>query len=234
MDDTYPNAGTVLVVDDEPMVREVVTSYLEREGFAVHTATDGKAALLAIETGRPDLVVLDVMLPSIDRFSVLAELRKQTSVPVIMLTARTEETDRVLGLELGADDYVVKPFSPRELAARVRTVLRRSKATPAPDQPVLRFENLEINGLTREVRVDGASVELTAKEFDLLAFLAGSPRQVFSRGQLLQHVWGSSPEWQDPSTVTVHVRRVRQKIEPDPDHPRRLTTVWGVGYRFEP
>jgi DNA-binding response OmpR family regulator len=188
-----------------------------------------------IESERPDLIVLDVMLPEIDGYSILAELRKRGDIPVILLTARTEETDRLLGLELGADDYVVKPFSPRELAARVRTVLRRAgrsdQATPTES---LVFDGLEIDGQSREVRVDGASVELTAKEFDLLAFLAAAPKQVFSRSQLLEHVWESSTEWQDASTVTVHIRRIRRKIERDPNEPRWLATVWGVGYRFEP
>jgi DNA-binding response OmpR family regulator len=224
--------GCILVVDDEPMVREVVAAYLTREGFTVAEAADGRTALELIERTHPDLVVLDVMLPEIDGFSVLTEVRKTTGVPVILLTARTEETDRVLGLELGADDYVVKPFSPRELAARVRSVLRRTRQDPAPHR--LDFDGLTIDGTTREVVVDGTGVELTPKEFDLLAFLAASPRQVFSRGQLLEQVWESSPDYQDPSTVTVHIRRLRQKIETDPNEPRWLTTIWGVGYRFEP
>ncbi|MEA3511188.1 MAG: response regulator transcription factor, partial [Actinomycetota bacterium] len=201
-------AGTVLVVDDEDIVREVVCTYLEREGYTTHQASAGRAAMELIESERPDLIVLDVMLPEIDGFSILSQLRKQSDIPVILLTARTEETDRVLGLELGADDYVVKPFSPRELAARVRTVLRRSARTapPAPEV-VTAYDGLEIDGRSREVRVDGDLVDLTAKEFDLLAFLAASPRQVFSRGQLLEQVWDSSTDWQDASTVTVHIRR---------------------------
>jgi DNA-binding response OmpR family regulator len=227
--------GTVLVVDDEDIVREVVCTYLEREGYTTLQASAGRAAVDLIESERPDLIVLDVMLPEIDGYSILAELRKRGDIPVILLTARTEETDRLLGLELGADDYVVKPFSPRELAARVRTVLRRAgrsdQATPTES---LVFDGLEIDGQSREVRVDGASVELTAKEFDLLAFLAAAPKQVFSRSQLLEHVWESSTEWQDASTVTVHIRRIRRKIERDPNEPRWLATVWGVGYRFEP
>ncbi len=177
-------------------------------------------------------MVLDVMLPEVDGFSVLTQLRKRTDVPVILLTARTEEPDRVLGLELGADDYVVKPFSPRELAARVRSVLRRTR--PAAAEAKLQFEGLEIDGVTREVRCRGGLVELTPKEFDLLAFLASSPRQVFSRAQLLEQVWDSSADYQDPSTVTVHIRRLRRKIEEVPEDPRWLHTVWGVGYRFEP
>ena len=222
----------VLVVDDEPMVREVVVTYLEREGFSVSEAADGRTAVELVLETRPDLVVLDVMLPAIDGFEVLGEIRKRYEVPVILLTARTEEADRVLGLELGADDYVVKPFSPRELAARVRSVLRRSRQLPST--PRLEFDRLLIDGATREVLVDGTAVEMTPKEFDLLAFLANATRQVFSRAQLLEHVWDSSPDYQDPSTVTVHIRRIRQKIEADPDEPRWVKTVWGVGYRFEP
>jgi DNA-binding response OmpR family regulator len=222
----------VLVVDDEPMVREVVVTYLEREGFSVSEAADGKRAMELVLETRPDLVVLDVMLPVIDGFEALGEIRKRYEVPVILLTARTEEADRVLGLELGADDYVVKPFSPRELAARVRSVLRRSRHLPPT--PRLEFDGLLIDGGTRDVLVGGSAVELTPKEFDLLAFLANAPRQVFSRAQLLDHVWDSSPDYQDPSTVTVHIRRIRQKIEADPDEPLWVTTVWGVGYRFEP
>ena len=222
----------VLVVDDEPMVREVVTAYLERDGYRVTTAADGHAALEALESTHPDLVVLDVMLPKLDGFDVLTQLRKQTDVPVILLTARTEEVDRVLGLELGADDYVVKPFSPRELAARVRSVLRRAR--PLPSHRNLEFARLVIDGATREVTKDGEAIELTPKEFDLIAFLAESPRQVFSRSQLLEHVWDSSADYQDPSTVTVHIRRLRRKLEDDPEQPEWLLTVWGVGYRFEP
>jgi DNA-binding response OmpR family regulator len=157
-----------------------------------------------------------------------------SDIPVIMLTARAEESDRVAGLELGADDYVVKPFSPRELAARVNGVLRRTNGRQ-PDLPSpIVYDNLTIDPMSREVVLDGKVVEMTPKEFDVLAFLAASPRQVFSRAQLLESVWQSSPEWQDPATVTVHVRRIRNKIEADPEHPRWISTVWGVGYRFEP
>ena len=223
----------ILVVDDEPMVREVVVAYLEREGFQVDEAATGTAALEQLSESTPDLIVLDVMLPELDGFSVLTKLRKERDIPVILLTARTEEPDRVPGLELGADDYVVKPFSPRELVARVRSVLRRSAAvTTTPE--VLEFGDLVIDEQAREVSLRGAVVEMTPKEFDLIAFLARSPRQVFSRAQLLEHVWDSSADWQDPSTVTVHVRRLRRKLESDPENPRWITTVWGVGYRFEP
>lgn len=224
---------SILVVDDEPMVREVVVAYLAREGFETFEASDGKEALALVEERNPSLIVLDVMLPKLDGYSVLTELRKSTDVPVILLTARSEEVDRVLGLELGADDYVVKPFSPRELAARVRSVLRRVVPAPDPLQPVS-HGSLSLDPASREVVVDGEIVDMPPLEFDLLYHLASSPRTVFSRGELLDAVWGSSLDWQDPSTVTVHVRRLRQKIEIDPDDPKRIATVWGRGYRFEP
>ncbi len=227
-------AGTVLVVDDEPMVREVVARYLELDGFGVHEAADGTEAVGWLAAHRPDLVVLDLMLPGTDGLTILRRLRATGDVPVILLTARAEEVDRVLGLELGADDYVVKPFSARELVARVRSVLRRATATPSPDSDaVLDFGDLRIELLSREVTVDGQRVDLTPKEFDLLAVLARSPRQVFSRRQLLAQVWDSAPEYQDAATVTVHVGRLRQKLERDPENPRWITTLWGVGYRFE-
>jgi DNA-binding response OmpR family regulator len=223
-------AQRVLVVDDEPTVRDVVARYLERDGYVVREVGDGDEIAAAIESFRPDLVVLDVMLPGTSGLDVLRELGNR--VPVILLTARTDETDRVLGLELGADDYVVKPFSPRELVARVRSVLRRSGAPTGT--AVLTFDDLSIHLAAREVRVGGEVVALTAKEFDMLAHLASHPRQVFSRAQLLVAVWDSSADYQDPATVTVHVRRVRNKIERDPEQPRWIATVWGVGYRFEP
>jgi DNA-binding response OmpR family regulator len=230
-------AQGVLVVDDEPMVREVVAKYLEVVGFEVHEAADGSDALLWLDHHQPELVILDIMLPEVDGLSVLRRLRNSGDVPVILLTARAEEVDRIVGLELGADDYVVKPFSPRELAARVRTVLRRTRLSAVAESPVdeiLSFGTLVIEPRSREVMVEGTSVSLTPKEFDLLAFLAASPRQVFSRRQLLTHVWDSSPDYQDPATVTVHIGRLRQKIEASAEAPRWLTTVWGVGYRFEP
>jgi DNA-binding response OmpR family regulator len=227
---------TVLVVDDEPMVREVVARYIALDGHQVHEAADGDEALRWLEHNRPSLVVLDVMLPGTDGLTILRRLRDTTDIPVILLTARAEEVDRLLGLELGADDYVVKPFSAREVAARVRTVLRRTQGTdrPAVTPTTLEFGPLRIDVPSRTVSVNGADVVLTAKEFDLIALLAGSPRQVFSRNQLLELVWDSSSTYQDPATVTVHVGRLRQKIEVDPEHPRWITTVWGVGYRFEP
>lgn len=222
----------MLVVDDEPMIREVVAKYLEREGFEVDTAADGRKAADLLEARPPDLMVLDLMIPGIDGLELLASVRRRSDLPVILLTAKGEESDRVLGLEMGADDYVAKPFSPRELAARVRSVLRRS--TPRPVESPMTFDGLLIDPVAREVVVDGQVIELTAREFDLLAFLASSPRQVFSRAQLLQQVWDSSPHWQDPSTVTVHVGRIRQKIERGGEARRRIETVFGVGYRFEP
>lgn len=224
----------VLVVDDEPMVREVVTRYLERDGFDVTSASTGTEALTSVGESMPDLVVLDLMLPGVNGMEILSRLRAMGDVPVILLTARAEESDRVLGLELGADDYVVKPFSPRELAARVRTVLRRTAKTTTPPVASLEFDGLTIDPSSREVLVNGKLAELTAREFDVLHFMACAPRQVFSRAQLLSQVWESSPEWQDPSTVTVHIRRIRNKIETNPDDPSRIVTVRGVGYRFEP
>jgi DNA-binding response OmpR family regulator len=221
---------TVLVVDDEPIVREVVVGYLQREGFKTLEAGDGHRAKELLERDRPDLVVLDLMLPGIDGLELCRWIRARSSLPVIMLTARGEEADRIVGLELGADDYVTKPFSPRELAARVRTVLRRS-APLAAEETRLSFDELEIDASTREVTKAGDLVRLTAREFDLLWFLASHPRRVFSRSQLMDRVWGYEAAL-DTGTVTVHVRRLREKIEDDPSQPRFLETVWGVGYRF--
>jgi DNA-binding response OmpR family regulator len=232
------NAGIprtrVLVVDDEPTVREVVAGYLRRDGHEVSEAGDGPTALALLERERPDLVVLDMMLPGVNGLDILRRIRATGDLPVIMLTARAEESDRVAGLELGADDYVVKPFSPRELAARVNGVLRRAAPRAPAVTGTLTFDGMVIDPRSREVRRDGDLVELTPKEFDVLVHLASSPRQVFSRSDLLKDVWQSSPDWQDPATVTVHVRRIRNKIESDPENPRWITTVWGVGYRFEP
>ena len=224
---------SVLVVDDEPMVREVVSTYLSQDGFTVTEAADGPAALDHIRRASSDLVILDIMLPGTDGLSVLGQVRELGDTPVILLSARGDEADRILGLEMGADDYVVKPFSPRELATRARTVLRRLER-PVPTSDRLTFQQLAIYPKLREVRLGDELVELTPKEFDLLLFFASSPGQVFSRGQILRHVWDSSPDWQDPSTVTVHVRRLRQKLEIDSKSPQRITTVWGVGYRFNP
>ena len=226
------NGNRILVVDDEARVREVVAGYLTREGYRVQTASDGESARRYLHEFQPDLVVLDLMLPEVSGFDLLQEIRQRSDLPVILLTARVEEVDRVSGLEMGADDYVVKPFSPRELVARVRSVMRRSAKTPFT--VTMTFEDLEIDPGRRVVSVCGSPIDLTAREFDLLAFLASHPTQVFTRGQLLDHVWDSSAEWQDPATVTVHVRRLRQKLEGDRQSPRWLKTVWGVGYRFDP
>jgi DNA-binding response OmpR family regulator len=223
---------TVLVVDDEPIVREVVVRYLRREGYRTLEAGDGDSAKLLVERERPDLVVLDLMLPGTDGLGVCRWIRSSSDLPVIMLTARGEEADRIVGLELGADDYVTKPFSPRELAARVRSVLRRA-ATPTARNEQLDFDGLAIDAASREVRSNGSLLRLTAKEFDLLWFLASHPRRVFSRDQLMDRVWGYEAAL-DTGTVTVHIRRLREKIESDPSRPRRLETVWGVGYRFNP
>jgi two-component system, OmpR family, response regulator ResD len=223
---------TVLVVDDEPIVREVVVSYLEREGYRTLEAGDGDRARQIVEAESPNLVVLDVMLPGVDGLELCRWIRARSGLPVIMLTARGEEADRIVGLELGADDYVTKPFSPRELTARVRTVLRRS--TPdVPEAERLTFDRLSIDALRREVSKNEVELQLTAKEFDLLWFLARHPRQVFSRDHLMDRVWGYESAL-DTGTVTVHVRRLREKIEDDPSRPRFLQTVWGVGYRFVP
>jgi DNA-binding response OmpR family regulator len=223
---------TVLVVDDEPIVREVVVSYLQREGYRTLEAADGDRARELVESESLSLVVLDVMLPGADGLELCRWIRARSELPVIMLTARGEEADRIVGLELGADDYVTKPFSPRELAARVRTVLRRSSPA-APKAERLKFDDLSIDARTREVKKDGTELRLTAKEFDLLWFLARHPRQVFSRDHLMDRVWGYESAL-DTGTVTVHVRRLREKIEDDPSQPRFLQTVWGVGYRFTP
>lgn len=235
-DEGMQSRPVVLVVDDEPTIREVVTTYLERDGFAVQAAATGPEAVQKLQKRIPDLLILDLMLPGVGGLAILSELRKQSNVPVIVLTARTEEADRIIGLELGADDYVSKPFSPRELVARVRSVLRRAagEGVQEPVQQRMEFDGLVIDTGRRVVTLHDDVIALTAREFDLLAFLASAPRQVFSRAQLLDHVWNSSPDWQDTSTVTVHVRRIRHKIEADPEQPERLVTVRGVGYRFEP
>jgi DNA-binding response OmpR family regulator len=227
-----PGRPDVLIVDDEPQVREVVATYLEREGFSVRAAADGHDALVEIGRRRPDALVLDLMLPGVSGLEVLHRLRSGgDEVPVIVLSARGSEPERVAGLELGADDYVAKPASPREIAARVRAVLRRSKrAGPT----LLSFGSIEIDVSARQVTHAGELVELRPKELDLLVHLASSPGEVMSRQDLLREVWGSSPEWQDPGTVTVHVRRLRRAIESDPANPDHIVTVYGIGYRFDP
>jgi DNA-binding response OmpR family regulator len=229
---TLKPMATVLVVDDEPIVREVVVRYLQREGYATLEADRGDTARELLEHQSPDLVVLDVMLPGTDGLELCRWIRGRSELPVILLTARGEEADRIVGLELGADDYVTKPFSPRELAARVRTVLRRSRQGAVHDERLV-FGDIELDAATREARKAGLEIKLTAKEFDLLWFLGSHPRRVFGRDQLMSRVWGYEAAL-DTGTVTVHVRRLREKIEQDPSDPAHLQTVWGVGYRLVP
>jgi DNA-binding response OmpR family regulator len=232
---------TILVVEDEPSIAEVVGLYLQRAGYQVKTASDGKKAMTMLEKEIPDLVILDLMLPEVDGLSLTRWLRDRSNVPIIMLTARREEIDRIAGLEMGADDYVVKPFSPQELVSRVRAVMRRierassikGKQAAVETEAPLEFDGLVINAPSRTVSVVGNEVQLTAKEFDMLYLLAQHPKQVYTRERLLERIWGGA-EYIDPGTVTVHIRRVREKIENDPSNPTRLVTVWGVGYKFEP
>ena len=224
----------ILLVDDEPMVTDVMERYLRREGFQVLLAADGEAAVATAQESAPDLILLDLMLPKIDGLTAFRQIRAHSSVPVIILTAKGEETDRIVGLETGADDYIAKPFSPREVVARVKAVLRRAGGAAAPASgDSIHFDQRLINPRTRDVHVDRRKVELTAKEFDLLWFLASNPGDVFTRAQLLDQVWDYQYAG-DASTVTVHIRRLRSKIEADPDHPRYIKTVWGVGYKFAP
>ena len=238
MDAPKPDGRLVLVVDDEPMLRNLLSRLLRMEGYEVIEAEDGQAALDQVAAHSPDLVLLDVMLPARDGLDVLGDLRQSSEIPVILVSALGEEADRVLGLKMGADDYVVKPFSAAELSARIESVLRRatmrSGAAPEAGSHQLVFDGLVLDHTTREVTVGGDKVEMTAKEFDLLAFLAGSPRQVFAREPLLRQVGEASSDWQADATITEHVRRLRKKIEADPDRPRWVVTVRGVGYRFEP
>ncbi len=229
------NNKTILVVEDEVSIAEVVSLYLKRAGYNVQIAADGRLALNILEKQIPDFVILDLMLPEVDGLSLTRWLRDRSDVPIIMLTARREEIDRIAGLEMGADDYVVKPFSPQELVSRVRAVMRRlgREQAEVEHERALSFENLSIDPKSRVVTVKEAQIELTAKEFDMLYLLARHPKQVFTREQLLNRVWGGA-QYIDPGTVTVHVRRLREKIEDDASKPTRLLTVWGVGYKFEP
>jgi DNA-binding response OmpR family regulator len=224
----------VLVVDDDPTVAEVVTGYLLRAGYLVEQTSDGRRALELVAADPPDLLLLDLMLPGLDGLEVCRRLRATeagAALPIVMLTAKGEEADRVLGLELGADDYVTKPFSPRELTLRVQSVLRRS-AAPQPVSTVLVAGELTLDPKARRAFRSGAEITLTLREFDLLAFLLRHPGAVFSREELMRQVWGW--EFGDLSTVTVHVRRLREKVEHDPAAPVLISTVWGVGYRFDP
>ena len=229
------NNKTILVVEDEASIAEVVSLYLKRAGYHVQIAPDGRQALNLLEKQIPDFVILDLMLPEVDGLSLTRWLRDRSDVPIIMLTARREEIDRIAGLEMGADDYVVKPFSPQELVSRVRAVMRRlgREQGEVENDRSLSFKNLAIDPKSRVVTVKEVPIELTAKEFDMLYLLARHPKQVFTREHLLERVWGGA-QYIDPGTVTVHVRRLREKIEDDASHPTRLLTVWGVGYKFEP
>ena len=224
-------ARTVLVVEDEPKIREVVRDYLVDAGFSVTTAADGPAALASARAVGPDLVILDLGLPGLDGIDVARELHRRAPVPIIMLTARGDEVDRVLGLELGADDYLVKPFSPRELVARVRAVLRRSAGPAEDDGRPLRLGDVVVDPARRHVTVAGRPVELTATEFDLVAHMARQPGRVFTRAQLLDAIHGVAVESYDRA-VDAHVKNIRRKLEPEPHRPRYIVTVHGVGYRF--
>jgi DNA-binding response OmpR family regulator len=226
-------SGRVLLVEDDATVAEVLVAYLERDGYEVRWEDDGARGLAAALGDEPDLVVLDLMLPSLDGLEVCRRLRATAPVPVIMLTARGDEEDRIVGLELGADDYLAKPVSPRELVARVRAVLRRSREprAPRPAAAVLDAGDLHVDVAARVVTIGGRTVELTVREFELLVFLMERPRVAFRRDELLERVWGYT--YGDASTVTVHVRRLREKVEVDPSNPARLSTVWGVGYRWD-
>ena len=225
-------AQRILIVDDESTIRDVLRRYLEREGFEVVDAADGQAAMAAVAGGLPDLAVLDLMLPGMDGMTLAERLRDLGPLPIVMLTAKGETADRIQGLELGADDYIVKPFSPREVVLRVKAVLRRLEPEMGEADEEIEIQGLTLDPASRSVDVNDHPVTLTAKEFDLLHFLMRHPRQVFSRDQLLDQVWGYD-FFGDASTVTVHVRRLREKIEADPSSPRRLVTVWGVGYKFD-
>ena len=226
-------AAHVLVVEDDPTVSEVVVRYLEREGFTTEAVSDGITALERARAVPPALVILDLMLPGMDGLEVCRRLRSDGPVPVVILTARGDEEDRVMGLDLGADDYVAKPFSPRELMARVKAVLRRAnEPTSGDDIRTIEFATTSIDFSARQVRIDGIVTALTAREFDLLVFLARHPRRAFRREELFEAVWGYT--YGDTATVTVHIRRLREKIEAVPSEPSHIKTVWGVGYRFDP
>jgi len=224
----------IAIVEDEPSISEIVSLYLKRAGYQVQIYPDGLMAQEGFDHQIPNLVILDIMLPGLDGFSLTRGLRDRSEVPIILLTSRREESDRIAGLELGADDYVIKPFSPQELVSRVRAVLRRtSKDEQKGNETPISYPDLSMDPKTHSVRAHGQDIPLTAREFDMLYHLAVHPKQVFSRDQLLNNIWGLS-EFIDPSTVTVHIRRLREKIESDPTHPAHLQTVWGVGYKFEP
>lgn len=224
----------ILVVDDEPKILKVVEHSLRREGYEIYTAVDGEQAVETAERIKPDLIVLDLMLPKLNGFDVCRKIKSQRDVPIIVLSARSDEVDKIMGFTLGVDDYQTKPFSPAELVLRVKAVLRRNKTGAEANQAkdIISFLSLEVNRKSREVKIHGAVVDLTAKEFDLLWLMASHPNQVFSRSQLLEQIWDVS-FFGDENTVTVHVRRLREKVEKDPGQPEFIKTVWGVGYKFE-
>jgi DNA-binding response OmpR family regulator len=227
------SSASILIVEDEPSIAEVVSLYLRRAGYHVVALRDGEAAMKFLGSQTPELVILDLMLPKVDGLTITRWLRERSDVPIIMVTARREEPDRIAGLEMGADDYVIKPFSPQELVSRVRAVLRRTRGkTDDSSEPPLIFAEISIDPQARLAIVRGEEIILTVREFDVLYLLARHPRQVFSREQLLERIWGIT-EYIDPSTVTVHIRRLREKIERDPSNPRHIVTVWGIGYKFE-
>jgi two-component system, OmpR family, response regulator ResD len=229
-------ARRILIVDDEPPVREVVGQYLQLEGYIVMQAANGLEALRLAETCPPDLVILDLMLPGIDGLDICRRLRAKSAVPILMLTARTEDADKIAGFEAGTDDYITKPFRAREVVMRVQAIMRRVEAVSAPAMVFdsdLHFSDLVIRPRLHRAERDGAALDLTVKEFELLHYLATHPGEVCTRRDLLRHVW-SYDYFDGGSTITVHMRRLREKVEPDPAHPRHLRTVWGVGYRFEP
>lgn len=232
-DETGVTKPKVLVIDDEENVCELITLYFEKSGYEIMCTPDGMEGIEAVRSQKPDLVILDLMLPALDGLDVCKEIRKFSNIPLIMLTARVDEVDRVLGLEIGADDYVTKPFSPRELLARVKAVLRRAAYVPTPDeQQMLTMPGLSISRVSREVIVGDQQVDLTPKEFDLLWYLASNRNRVFTREQLLEHVWAYQEFYGDERTVDQHIKRLRRKIE-TPGSPCRITTIWGVGYKFE-
>ena len=232
-DDTGNNKTRVLVIDDEENVCELIALYFEKAGYEVVCAGSGSDGIEMIRTQKPELVILDLMLPDMDGLDVCKEVRRNSNVPLIMLTARVDEVDRVLGLEMGADDYVTKPFSPRELLARVKAVLRRAAYVPSPDeQQILNLPGLAVSRISREVIVGDQRVDLTPKEFDLLWYLASNRNRVFTREQLLEQVWAYQEFYGDERTVDQHIKRLRRKIETN-GSPCRITTIWGVGYKFE-
>ncbi len=221
----------VLVVDDEKTLVKALTFNLEKEGYEVAAAYDGEEALKQIESDNPDIVILDLMLPGLDGFEVCRRVRKNLDIPIIMLTAKGDDIDKILGLELGADDYITKPFNPRELIARVKAILRRSDSQSSTLKNLIKVQDLQIDLYQHKVRVKGSEIDLTSKEFALLNLLATHPGRVYSREQLLEQIWGYN-YYGDARTVDVHIRHLREKLEADPSNPRYILTVWGTGYKF--